>query len=160
MKPIVQKPSPHKNARPPGAGISLIVLHADAAKSEAGTIAWLADPSSKVSYHYLIGRDGTVYQFVPDVARAWHAGVSSFEGKPNCNDYSLGVSFSNDQKGEPFTDAAIDAGVALVATLCERHALAVERITTHAVIAPGRKHDPGPKFPLAAFVARVAAVLP
>ena len=157
---LIKRPTPHFNARPPGSGVSLIVLHADAAKSEAGTISWLADPASKVSYHYLIGRTGSVYQFVRDEMRAWHAGVSSFQGKPNCNDYSIGVSFSNDQKGEPFTEKAIDAGVALCAVLCARHGLGVEHITTHAIISPGRKTDPGPLFPMTAFLERVDAVLP
>jgi len=157
---ILKRPTPHFNARPAGSGVSLVVLHADAAKSEGSTIGWLNDPASKVSYHYLIGRDGTVYQFVADELRAWHAGVSTFNGVPNCNDYSIGVSFSNDQVSEPFPLVQIDAGVALVAMLCGRHKLAVDRITTHAVIAPGRKKDPGPKFQLTSFMTRVGAVLP
>lgn len=156
--PIIVKPSPHFSARP--SPISAVVIHADAAKSEVATIGWLADPTSKVSYHYLIGRDGRVYQFVLDFQRAWHAGVSTFNGVPNCNDYSIGVSFSNDQKGEPFPPVQIDAGVALIAMLCGRHGIGVSRITTHAAIAPGRKFDPTALFPLAPFLARVGAVLP
>lgn len=158
--PIIKKPCPHFNARPLGTGVSLIVLHADAAKSEAGTIAWLNDPASKVSYHYLIGRDGRVYSFVRDELRAWHAGISTFDGVANCNDYSIGVSFSNDQKGELFPTAQVDAGVALCAVLCNRHAIGVSRITTHSAISPGRKFDPGPLFPLTAFLVRVGGVLP
>lgn len=158
--PLIKKAAPHFNARPLGVAVSAIVLHADASKSEAGTIAWFSDPTSKVSYHYLLGRDGRVYSFVADADRAWHAGVSVFNGISDCNDYSIGVSFSNDQKGELFPPVQIDAGVALCAMLCGRHGIAVNRITTHAAVAPGRKVDPGPNFNLTAFLARVGAVLP
>lgn len=156
---IVQRPTPHQSARPVGTVIDLIVLHADAGMSDAGTVSWIGNPTSKVSYHYLVGRDGTVYQFVPDERKAWHAGVSTFKGRNLCNDFSLGVSFANDQKGEAFPDEQIDAGVELVAALCRRHDIPVERITTHAAISPGRKFDPGPRFPLAAFIARVCTEL-
>lgn len=158
--PIIKKPTPHYNTRPAGTKPDLIVLHADAGASDAGTISWIADPSSKVSYHLFVGRDGRVYRFVEDDLRAWHAGASSFAGIPDCNDYSIGVSFANNQTGELFPTVQVDAGVALVSWLCARHGIGVSRITTHAIISPGRKHDPGPNFPLTAFLARVGGVLP
>lgn len=158
---IIQKPSPNHSARPAGAKIRCIILHADAGKTDQGTIDWLQNPESGVSYHLLVGRDGTVYQFVADARRAWHAGASSYEGKPDCNNYSIGVSFANDQQGEPFTDAQIDAGVTLCTVLCRKHGLSAEDITTHAAVAvpEGRKRDPGSRFPLGGFLARVAAAL-
>lgn len=159
---IIQKPSPNHNARPAGVSISAIILHADASGSEAGTISWIQSPTSKVSYHYLIGRKGEVWQFVADDRRAWHAGVSSFEGKPDCNAYSIGVSFSNLCDGrEPYTPVALQVGVDLCAELIARHpAITVARIATHEAIAlpPGRKHDPGHLFPLANFLSRVAGM--
>ncbi len=151
--------TPHFNNRPNGTIIDCIVLHADASKSENGTLAWFRDPVSKVSYHYLIARSGHIWQIVDDKKRAWHAGVSVFEGRPNCNDYSLGVSFSNDQAGEPFTPQALRAGVELCAKLCREHHIPVHRITTHAAVSPGRKHDPGPLFPLSDFLADVTEEL-
>lgn len=171
---IIQKPTPHSSARPVGAGISLLVLHADASKNEQATFDWLANPVSQVSYHYLVGREGTVYQFVPDERKAWHAGKSIFEGAHDCNRFSIGLSFSNDQKGEPFPDVQIDAGVALAVVLCCKHPIPIERITTHAVIRkaarewaaeqgepmPEVREDPGPLFPLAEFLSRVGAALP
>lgn len=156
---IISRPSPHHNARPAGTKIDLVVLHADAGRTEEGTLGWLASKESGVSYHYLIGRLGTIYQCVPDKRRAWHAGASVFEGRPNCNNYSLGVSFANRQDGEPFNARQLEAGVRLVADLCARHGIPVERITTHAAVSPGRKVDPGPLFPLEDFLARVAAAL-
>ena len=110
---IIKRNSPNQSPRPEGFSIDVIVLHADAGTSDIGTISWIQRAESKVSYHYLVGRTGTVYQFVPDDRKAWHAGVSSFEGRKFCNNYSLGVSFANDQKGEAFTAlqlAAVDRG--------------------------------------------------
>jgi len=156
---VIQKPSPNQSPRKEGSVISALILHADAGKSDAGTIHWLQDPASKVSYHYLIGRDGKVYQFVPDARTAWHAGVSTFEGVANCNEYTLGIAFANDQLGEAFTAAQLDSGVVLVTGRCLAHNIKLTRITTHAVVAPGRKHDPGPLFPLNDFLARIGAQL-
>lgn len=159
--PIISKPSPNHSARPDGAKITAIILHADAGKSEFGTIAWLRNPQSKVSYHYLVGRHGVIYQLVQDARRAWHAGPSSFDGVPNCNNYSIGVAFANDQAGEAFPDEQIDTGIQLVADLCRTHGIPVTRITTHAAIAlpEGRKRDPGSRFPLGGFLSRVGAIL-
>ena len=152
--------SPNHNARPGGTKIDCIVLHADAAHTAASSISWIQSPGSKVSYHYLLGRRGEVYQFVKDERRAWHAGVSSFLGRADCNNYSLGVSFSNACDGrEPYPSAQIEAGVVLVRELIAKHpAITVARIVTHQACAlpPGRKHDPGPLFPLASFLSRVS----
>jgi len=156
---IIKRNSPNQSPRPEGFSIDVIVLHADAGTSDIGTISWIQRAESKVSYHYLVGRTGTVYQFVPDSEKAWHAGVSSFEGRKFCNNYSLGVSFANDQKGEAFTELQLSAGVELVAELCRTYEIPLNRITTHAVVSPGRKHDPGPLFPLENFLTRVAALL-
>lgn len=159
---LIQKPSPNHSARPAGVSISAIILHADASGAESATISWLQSPASKVSYHYLIGRKGEVYQFVADERRAWHAGVSSFAGVGNVNDYSIGVSFSNLCDGrEPYTPVALQVGVELCAELMARHpAITVARIATHEAVAlpPGRKHDPGHLFPLANFLSRVAGM--
>lgn len=155
---MIERPSPNHSSRN-GVKIDCVVLHADASSNEEGTLSWLANPESRVSYHYLVGRDGAVYRCVQDRRRAWHAGKSAFEGRENVNDFSLGVSFSNSQKGESFPPAQVTAGAALVAVLCERHGIMAERITTHAAVSPGRKVDPGALFPFESFVARVRAVV-
>lgn len=156
---IIQHPSPNHGTRP--GPVTAIVLHADAGTTEAGTINWVTRPESHVSYHYLVGRNGNVHQFVRDDRRAWHAGKSAFAGEPDCNDYALGICFANNQLGERFPDAQITAGVILVAAKCIEYAIPVERITTHAAVAlpKGRKADPGPCFGWDEFVARVRAVL-
>ena len=159
----VQRPSPNFSKRPEGTRISAIILHADAGKTEEGTLSWICkkhdDPKKNVSYHYLVGRDGTVYQIVADSLKAWHAGASTFRGRANCNDYSIGVSFANDQLGEQFPLDQITAGADLTALLCLRHDIPLDRITTHAKVSPGRKRDPGPLFPFSAFIRSVDGLL-
>lgn len=140
--------------------IDCIVLHADASPTVASSLSWLQAPVSKVSYHYLLGRRGEIYQLVTDERRAWHAGVSEFGGKKDVNSFSIGVSFGNRCDGrEPYPSAQIEAGVQLCRELIRRHpAITVARIVTHEACAlpPGRKHDPGPLFPLHSFLSRVA----
>lgn len=158
---IVPRPSPNHGPRPSALPPTAIIVHADAGRTDAGTITWVQSGGSGVSYHYLVGRDGTIYQFVQDARRAWHAGASVLAGVTDCNDYSLGVCFANDQKGEPFTPRQLAAGVLLVAAKCIQYGIPLARLVTHAMVAtpPGRKADPGKLFPWAAFMARVRCVI-
>lgn len=144
--------SPHHNARPANVPPSLIVLHCDAGKSDLGTLRWLCDPASKVSYHVLIGRDGVAYQVVDPERRAWHAGVSEWQGRKNVNDFSLGLCFANrHDHTEMLTGQQIAVGKAIVQAWGQRYPIAA--VTTHAAIAPGRKTDPlhAPNFHLPDF---------
>lgn len=155
-------PSPNFNARPEGE-VSLLVIHnislppgqfgtgqvqaffsnclqADAHPYFAGIA------SMTVSAHFLIERDGTVIQFVSCLDRAWHAGVSCFDGRENCNDFSLGIELEGTDH-LPFTDAQYAALTELTRVLQSAYpAISVERICGHSDIAPGRKTDPGPAF--------------
>jgi len=99
-----------------------------------------------VSAHFFVRRDGAVLQFVATDARAWHAGVSHFDGRDNCNDFSIGIELEGcDQL--PFADAQYDALLWLVRGLMQNYPqLAPARIVGHSDIAPGRKTDPGPAF--------------
>lgn len=161
----LSRPSPNFNARPPGVAVDCVVLHADASHSASGTLSWICtrqpNPKDRVSYHYLVDRDGTVYQCVDDWKRAWHAGVSVYQGRADVNDFSLGVSFANAQQGEPFPKRQLEAGIQLVADRCLVHRITPLRITTHAAVAipVGRKKDPGAQFPTADFITRVAALV-
>lgn len=151
--------SPNQSPRPDGVAIDAIIVHADAGRTTRGTLAWIGDPASKVSYHYLIGRDGAVHACVPDERKAWHAGISSLHGRALCNEFSLGVAFANDQRGEPFTPSALAAGVSLCADLCRRYGIPLTRIARHSDVSPGRKVDPGPLFPWADFRIRIGDAL-
>ena len=155
---IIKRPSPNHGARPSGAKPDLIVIHGTAGKTDEGDVAWCTDPRSEVSYHYIVGRDGKIYQLVPDEARAWHAGVSSWEGVPDCNDYSIGVAFSNDGR-EPYTRQQYAAGGVLLAELVRRHGIATHRIVGHYHVSPGRKTDPWYHFDWARLFAAMYAAL-
>ncbi|NRH27231.1 1,6-anhydro-N-acetylmuramyl-L-alanine amidase AmpD [Pseudomonas sp. MS19] len=99
-----------------------------------------------VSAHFLIERDGAVTQFVSCNARAWHAGVSCFIDRENCNDFSLGIELEGTDD-LPFTDAQYHSLIALTRQLQREYpAITPERICGHSDIAPGRKTDPGPAF--------------
>ena len=155
-------PSAHCNERPQGE-ISLLVLHnislppgpfgtgkvqefftSGLNASEHAYFAGIAD--MRVSAHFFIERDGQISQFVSCLQRAWHAGVSSFAGRDNCNDFSLGIELEGTDD-LPYSEAQYDALVPLVQQLLAAYpALSVERICGHCDIAPGRKTDPGLAF--------------
>ena len=152
-------PSPHHNARPAGATIRVIVLHADAGASDAGTLSWLAAPESKVSYHTLIGRLGGVYTIVAPDRRAWHAGKGAWGGSTDVNSISLGLSFANRHDG---TEALTPVQRAVAASVVRMWTMAypsIEAVVTHAMVAPTRKTDPehAPGFDLAEYVAAFTA---
>jgi N-acetylmuramoyl-L-alanine amidase len=152
---VITHASPHHNARPKGQPIRVIVLHADAGKSDAGTLAWLQSPVSKVSYHVLIGRAGQVYRLVPESRRAWHAGVSQWDGHTDVNNVSLGLAFANRHDGiEPLTPAQIASARAVVAAWRAKYP-GIQAVVTHHDVAPTRKRDPldSPGFTLSDFTA-------
>jgi AmpD protein len=154
------RPSPNVDDRPPGTEIDLLVVHnisLPPGTYGGGNVQALftnrLDPSahpffaaiaeSRVSSHLLIERDGRIVQFASFGRRAWHAGVSAFEGRPRCNDYSIGVELEGTDF-EPFSDAQYDALNEVLLLLCARYPL--RAIRAHSDIAPGRKTDPGPFF--------------
>jgi N-acetyl-anhydromuramoyl-L-alanine amidase len=100
----------------------------------------------KVSAHCLIERDGKLTQFVSFNDRAWHAGVSSWQGMNNCNDFSIGIELEGTDE-EAYTDFQYKQLAKLVISLRKQYpALSDEAICGHSDIAPGRKTDPGPLF--------------
>jgi N-acetyl-anhydromuramoyl-L-alanine amidase len=97
----------------------------------------------KVSSHFLVRRDGQIVQFVPCNKRAWHAGVSTWRGRPRCNDFSIGIELEGSDF-EPFTKRQYVALVRLTRRL--KRAYPICDISGHSDIAPERKTDPGPFF--------------
>lgn len=100
-------------------------------------------PEGRVSSHFFIRRDGQLIQFVSVLQRAWHAGVSRWQGRERCNDFSVGIELEGSDN-VPFTDAQYAALHEL--TIALREALPIQGIAGHSHIAPGRKTDPGPCF--------------
>lgn len=100
----------------------------------------------QVSAHLLIRRDGEVLQFVPFNQRAWHAGASCFEGRDNCNDFSIGIELEGTDT-TPFTPAQYQQLSRITLLLMQAYPeITPARITGHSDIAPERKTDPGPCF--------------
>jgi len=157
--------SPNCDERPDRAQIELIVIHAiSLPPGEYGghgieeLFLNRLDPSGhpyyagiahlKVSAHFLVQRDGACVQFVQCVKRAWHAGASSWRGRPQCNDYSIGIELEGCDDG-PFELAQYSTLTHLTRAL--QRAYPIQDIAGHADIAPGRKTDPGAHFDWALY---------
>ena len=153
-------PSPNFDQRPEGEPIRLIVVHAISLPPDefggpgveqlfTNTLDPAAHPyyatidHLRVSAHYFIRRDGTLIRFVDPDLRAWHAGVSSWQGRERCNDFSIGIELEGCDT-LPFEAAQYEQLARLVAELETRYP--VEAVVGHSDIAPGRKTDPGPCF--------------
>jgi len=133
--------------------ISLLVLHYTGMKSGAAAIARLCDPDAKVSAHYVIEADGQIFQLVDEDMRAWHAGVSEWQGETNINSASIGIEIVNGGHDWPnndgtlphFPDIQINALIPLIKDIIARRGEL--SILGHSDIAPARKIDPGEHFP-------------
>jgi AmpD protein len=152
--------SPNFGPRPAAAQVDLIVVHSiSLPPGEFGgdgvqrlftnTLDWNAHPYFKtlegmaVSSHFYVRRDGQLWQFVSCDDRAWHAGVSAWRGRDNCNDDSVGIELEG-LEGGPFEDAQYETLAGLCAALASRYPIA--HVAGHEHIAPGRKGDPGAGF--------------
>lgn len=158
-----QCPSPNFNERPPGCSVSLLVIHnisLPPGQFGGGFVQpfflnqlnpcdhpYFADIAAmQVSSHLLIERTGCITQFVDFNQRAWHAGLSVFDGCDNCNDFSIGIELEGTDD-IAYTSEQYRALVEVSAALMQQYPLiTAERITGHEHIAPGRKTDPGAAF--------------
>jgi N-acetylmuramoyl-L-alanine amidase len=123
-----------------------VILHHTTNGTAARALATLTDPARMVSAHYLVGRDGVVYQLVDERYRAWHAGASRWGAETDINSASIGIELDNDGF-EPYPPAQVDALLALLADIEARHEIPRENFLAHGDVAPGRKVDPGALFP-------------
>ncbi|ESY19839.1 MULTISPECIES: N-acetylmuramoyl-L-alanine amidase [unclassified Mesorhizobium] len=142
----------------------MIVLHYTGMATGAAAEAWLCDPASEVSSHYLVHEDGRIIQMVRESDRAWHAGASSWFGRRDINSCSVGIEIVNPGHSlgySAFPKRQVEAVVGLCLGIIERHSIAAQRVLAHSDIAPGRKIDPGEKFPWKAlFAAGVGHLVP
>lgn len=170
MTRYIQKPSPNFDART--RPIDLVVLHYTGMQDAEIALARLTDPApvagsypgpwqsddvepdaplSRVSAHYVVDEAGQIYSLVPEEHRAWHAGISSWEGDGDVNARSIGIEIVNgghDFALPEFPAAQIDGVISLLKEVLDRWPdLNATRVVAHSDIAPGRKADPGEKFP-------------
>jgi len=144
--------SPNFGPRRDGLRPDIIVIHYTGMETGASAEAWLCDPVSEVSSHYLVHEDGSIVQMVRESDRAWHAGQGSWRGRTDINSRSIGIEVANGGHayGSPdFPDRQIEAVIALCRDISARHSIRAERVLAHSDTAPGRKIDPGEKFPWA-----------
>jgi N-acetylmuramoyl-L-alanine amidase len=149
--PVTWRPSPNFDERPRALGIlsrrvEFVIIHHTNEETTAGALAALTDPQRKLSAHYLISRNGTIYQLVEERGRAWHAGESYWGGESQLNNSSLGIELDNNGQ-EPFAKAQIDALLALLADIKRRHRIPTANFLGHSDVSPRRKTDPGQHFP-------------
>ncbi len=165
-----QLDSPNHDRRPAGVSVDLLVVHfisLPPGQFGGDGIERLftnrIDPRAhpyyvqlqplRVSAHFLIRRRGELLQFVDCDERAWHAGVSAFQGRERCNDFSIGVELEGDEHS-PFTVAQYRRLASLTRQLAQRYPL--RWVAGHSDIAPGRKIDPGPHFDWGRFLRATA----
>jgi N-acetylmuramoyl-L-alanine amidase len=112
----------------------------------------LCDADARVSSHYVVMENGDIYQLVLESERAWHAGISSWEGETDINSRSIGIEIGNqghDYGSPEFPAAQIAAVIALCRDIIGRWPIAPHRVLAHSDVAPERKRDPGERFPWA-----------
>ena len=130
--------------------IKFIIIHYTGMKKESAAIKRLQDPKSKVSSHYLIKRNGEITNLVPDLYEAWHAGISGWKHFKSLNKNSIGIEITNPghQYGyKRFSKKQIFSLLKLLNILVKKYKIKKEYILGHSDISPGRKKDPGEKFP-------------
>ena len=158
--PAIRLESPNFGPRPQGACIDLVVIHSislppgqyggnEVQDLFVNRLDWDAHPyfeqirGLQVSSHFYIRRDGVLWQFVSADDRAWHAGISQYRGRHQCNDDSIGIELEG-LEGETFEDAQYEQLAHLCSDLHRQYPIA--HVAGHEHIAPGRKQDPGPGF--------------
>lgn len=173
--------SPHCDQRPDGETISVLVIHnislppgqfvqPGATKRPIdyffrGELDVTSHPffaeiaHLRVSAHCVIWRDGGIWQYVPFEQRAWHAGISRFDGREQCNDFSIGIELEGTDD-LPYTTEQYTSLVSLTRWLMQQYpAITLDRIVGHEHIAPERKTDPGPAFDWTLFRTMLRAAI-
>ena len=143
MRPPFTKSSSPNFTRGKNRKITCVVIHATATGGLASPMEWLRLQASKVSAHYLIDKDGSIYQLVDEKDVAWHAGESYWQGKAHVNSFSIGIELVNPNDGVyPYPEEQVQACAELVIAICNEHGIAAKDVVGHCHVALGRKTDP------------------
>lgn len=143
------EPSPNHDERA-APRADLILLHYTGMRTAEKALERLCSRESKVSCHYFVFEDGRIVQLVPEARRAWHAGLSSWEGATDVNSRSIGIEIANPGHEfgyRDFPSKQVSAVSALSRDIAARHRIRADRVLAHSDVAPSRKDDPGEKFP-------------
>src|SRR5215471_12882576 len=146
---ICHRQSPNHGSRGEPARIDMLVLHYTGMESAPAALDRLCDPTARVSAHYVVEENGRIWRLVSEARRAFHAGVSCWEGESDLNAVSLGVEIVNpghEWGYRPFPGEQMSAVERLCHDLVSRYSIPADRIVGHSDIAPERKSDPGELF--------------
>ncbi|HLY46988.1 MAG TPA: N-acetylmuramoyl-L-alanine amidase [Stellaceae bacterium] len=152
VRSVRERPSPNHGSRgepPDMRPINMLVLHYTGMQSAAAALDRLCDPAARVSAHYVVEEDGTLWRLVPEARRAFHAGVSCWQGEQDLNYVSVGVEIVNpghEWGYRAFPEAQMAALEVLCRDILARHSIPSYRVVGHSDIAPDRKSDPGELF--------------
>jgi len=144
---VIDAPSPNADARP--GPVRHLMLHYTGMQSAAAAVARLRDPAARVSSHYVVDEDGTVYALVEESRRAWHAGISAWRGVRQLNDSAIGIEIVNpghEWGYRAFPQTQMQAVLALCQDILARHEIPARNVIGHSDAAPDRKQDPGELF--------------
>ena len=160
---FVDWPSPNHALRPETSAVDTLVLHYTELPLQA-SLDVLSDPERelRVSAHYVLAEDGTVYRLVPEQRAAWHAGRSYWRGREGLNATSIGIEIVNlHGDHHDYPEGQIAALIDLCRDVLVRHpAIAPRNVVGHSDIAPRRKVDPGLRFPWQALAAAGVGIWP
>jgi N-acetylmuramoyl-L-alanine amidase len=144
-----ERVSPNHAARDDPPRIDMLVLHYTGMRSAAEAVERLCDSAARVSAHYVVEEDGVIWRLVPEQHRAFHAGISCWEGEHDLNRVSIGIEIVNpghEWGYRPFGEAQMRAVEWLCRAILSRHPIPPCRVVGHSDIAPERKTDPGELF--------------
>jgi N-acetyl-anhydromuramyl-L-alanine amidase AmpD len=139
--PIIYKPSPNQSGGMDGP--KGVVFH-HTAGSVQGSVSWVTQARSQVSYHIIIDEDGTQYWHVPLDKKAWHAGKSAFKGRISCNSFMLGIAFGGSTYERSLKEAEIDSAISFLEDHWDHFGWTSDWMTDHRTVSPGRKNDLNP----------------
>jgi N-acetylmuramoyl-L-alanine amidase len=156
---FIDRPSPNFDERQ--LPVSMIVLHYTGMPDMQSALDRLTSPDARVSSHYIVDEDGTIYRLVDESQRAWHAGKSRWRGISDVNSASVGIEIVNPGHEfgyREFPDEQMASVIPLVADIKERHGIGRGNVVGHSDVAPARKEDPGELFPWDALAKRRLAL--
>jgi N-acetylmuramoyl-L-alanine amidase len=146
---LYRRSSPNHDLRGDPARIDMLVLHYTGMESADAALDRLCDPAARVSAHYVVDEDGAIWQLVPENRRAFHAGVSCWQGEHDLNSVSIGIEIVNpghEWGYRSFPEVQMAAIEQLCRGILSRHPIPADRVVGHSDIAPDRKTDPGELF--------------
>jgi len=146
---LIKALSPNFDERPAGHSINSLIMHYTGMKTAADAFNRMCDPAAKVSAHYMVYEDGKIANLVPEIKRAWHAGISCWRGISSLNDTSIGIEIVNPGHEfgyKPFPEEQMESVEILAMDIMKRYAIEPRNVVGHSDIAPSRKQDPGELF--------------